>query len=269
MRIAVTDLSDPVFSIFHTLNEAQLRHYYEPAEGIFIAESAKVTDRALSAGYEPVSMLLNEALHTAEAEAVLARLESRFEIPVYTAPENVMTQITGYHLTGGMLCAMRRHPLPPAEAVIAGTERITVLENVTNPTNVGAIIRSAAALGMDAVLLSEGCADPLNRRAIRVSMGCVFQIPWGYIADYGLLKREGFHCAAMALSEHAASLSDPSLAAHEKLAVFMGAEGDGLSEETIAFCDDTVCIPMAHGVDSLNVAAASAVAFWALGKHEN
>ena len=269
MRIPVTDLSDPVFAIFHTLHEAQLRHYFEPHGGLFIAESAKVASRALDAGCVPHSMLLNENLHTEEASSFLARLENEYDIPVYTAPEAVMKQITGYHLTGGLLLAMYRPGLPSPEALIAGARRIVVLENVTNPTNAGAIIRSAAALGMDAVLFREGSADPLNRRAIRVSMGCVFQIPWTYTDDYTLLKDHHFHCVAMALRDDTRSLRDPSLHTHEKIAVFMGAEGDGLSPETISFCDDTVCIPMMHGVDSLNVAAASAVAFWELGLPNN
>ena len=298
MIIPVQDLCDPAFSIFHTLNEAQLRHYYEPEGGIFIAESAKVTERALDAGCVPHSMLVNNALHTEEAERVLRRIGADFDIPVYTAPENVMTKITGYHLTGGLLCAMYRPEMPSPSELLSriqktassGTDpdgngipkkqdqengcpdgrlqRIAVLENVTNPTNAGAIIRSAAALGMDAVLFREGCADPLNRRAIRVSMGCVFQIPWTYISEYSFLKEAGFHCVATALTDHAVSLLDPSLKQHEKLAVFMGAEGNGLFPETIDFCDDTVCIPMQHGVDSLNVAAASAVMFWELGKHQ-
>ena len=268
MRIPVQDLTDPALQIFHTLNEAQLRHYFEPKGGLFIAESAKVTERALDAGCVPHSMLLNEALHTDEAEAVLDRLESSCDFPIYTAPEKVMTALTGYHLTGGMLCAMYRPALPAPEALLSGSDlkRIVILENVTNPTNTGAIIRSAAALGMDAVLIREGGGDPLNRRAIRVSMGCVFQIPWGYISDYQILKQKGFRCAAMALAENAKPLGDPALSAHDRIAVFMGAEGNGLSAETIQFCDDVVIIPMGHGVDSLNVAAASAVAFWELGK---
>ena len=266
MRIPVTDLSDPAFAIFHTLHEAQLRHYFEPHGGLFIAESAKVASRALDAGCIPYSMLLNENLQTEEASCFLARLEKENDIPIYTAPEEVMKQITGYHLTGGMLTAMYRPALPAPEDLIGSARRIVVLENVTNPTNAGAIIRSAAALGMDAVLFREGSTDPLNRRAIRVSMGCVFQIPWTCTDDYSLLKKNQFHCVAMALRNDTKSLRDPSLRAHEKIAVFMGAEGDGLSQETIAFCDDTVCIPMMHGVDSLNVAAASAVAFWELCK---
>ena len=268
MIIPVQDLTDPAFSIFHTLHEAQLRHYYEPDGGIFIAESAKVTERALDAGCVPHSVLLNDALQTEEAVRVINRLSAGFDIPIYTAPENVMTKITGYHLTGGLLCAMFRPEMKDPAALAASSDRIAVLENVTNPTNAGAIIRSAAALGIDAVLLKEGCADPLNRRAIRVSMGCVFQIPWTYIQTYGFLKESGFHCIATALSENAKSLRDPSLKQHKKTAVFMGAEGNGLSDETIRFCDDTVCIPMQHGVDSLNVAAASAVTFWELGRRE-
>ncbi len=265
MRIAVTDLSDPELSIFHTLNEAQLRHFYEPHGGIFIAESAKVTERALDAGLRPHSMLLNEALCSEEAARILARLDAQFDIPVYTAPEKVMTQITGYHLTGGMLCAMYRPELRDVSSLIQNASLIAVLENVTNPTNAGAIIRSAAALEIDAVLFKDGSADPLNRRAIRVSMGCVFQVPWTVITDYSILKEQGFRCMAMALSDDSVSLKDPSLKVHPKVALFMGAEGDGLSPGTISFCDDVVRIPMRPGVDSLNVAAASAVAFWELG----
>lgn len=268
MIIPVQDLTDPALSIFHTLNEAQLRHYFEPHGGLFIAESAKVTERALDAGCVPHSALLNDALHTEEAARVLDRLAASFEIPVYTAPEKVMTKITGYHLTGGLLCAMYRPERKDPAVLAASSERIAVLENVTNPTNAGAIIRSAAALGIDAVLLKEDCADPLNRRAIRVSMGCVFQVPWAYTESYDFLKSSGYRCVAAALSENAKSLRDPSLKRHDKIAVFLGAEGNGLTEETIRFCDDTVCIPMQHGVDSLNVAAASAVMFWELGKKE-
>lgn len=264
MIIPVQDLTDPVFAIFHTLNEAQLRHYFEPDGGIFIAESAKVTERALDAGCVPHSVLMNEALHTEESVRVLTRLKAQYDIPIYTAPEKVLTQITGYHLTGGLLCAMFRPEMPSPASITANARRIAVLENVTNPTNAGAILRSAAALGMDALLFREGCADPLNRRAIRVSMGCVFQMPWTYTRDYAPLKEAGFHCIATALTDRAKSLLDPSLKQHEKIAVFMGAEGNGLSAETIDFCDDTVCIPMRHGVDSLNVAAASAVVFWEL-----
>ncbi len=289
MFIPVNDLTDPELTLYHTLGEAQLRHYYEPHGGLFIAESVKVTERALDAGCRPHSLLINEALRTDESVRLLSRLENEFAVPVYTAPENVMKKITGYHLTGGLLCAMHRPSLPDARTLLclpdsqntpapenasAGPvsdrfidrKRIVVLENVTNPTNAGAIIRSAAAFGMDAVLFKEGSADPLNRRAIRVSMGCVFQVPWTYIKDYSLLKESGYHCIAMALSDHAKALDDPALKAYPKTAVFMGAEGDGLSEETVAFCDDVVCIPMRNGVDSLNVAAAAAVAFWELSK---
>ena len=264
MYIQVTDLDDPELLLYHTLGEAQLRHYYEPHGGLFIAESVKVTERALDAGIKPHSMLVNEALHTPESARLIERLDRGYSIPIYMAPENVMKQITGYHLTGGLLCAMYRPLLPDPSVLIKKDGNIVVLENVTNPTNAGAIIRSAAAFGVDAVFLKDGCADPLNRRAIRVSMGCVFQIPWTIVKEYEILKKNGYHCIAMALSDSAKALDDPALKTYEKKAVFMGAEGDGLTKETIAFCDDTVCIPMQNGVDSLNVAAAAAVAFWEL-----
>lgn len=261
--IKLTDISVPQLDIYARLNEAQLLHYYEPDEGIFIAESPKVIERALNAGYEPISLLMEQRHIDGEARDIIARCN----VPVYTADEEALTGITGFRLTRGALCAMRRKPLPSVEEVCTGTRRIAVLENVMNPTNVGAIFRSAAALNMDAVLLTEGCSDPLYRRAERVSMGTVFQVKWTYFdGSMDTLKGLGFATAAMALDDNSVSISDPALAAEKRLAVVLGTEGDGLAPKTISDCDYTVKIPMAHDVDSLNVAAASAVAFWELGK---
>lgn len=270
--VEITDFSAAELDIYARLNEVQLLHYHEPQPGLFIAESPRVVERALDAGYEPVSFLVEKRHIEGQAKEVLARCG---DVPVYTAEFDVLARLTGFQLTRGMLCAMRRRLLPSAAEVCRSARRIAVLENVVNPTNVGAIIRSAAALNMDAVLLTPSCSDPLYRRAARVSMGTVFQIPWTYFdgASAGwprqgmqLLKNLGFKTAAMALREDSVSIDDPGLMAEEKLAVVLGAEGDGLAAATIADCDYTVRIPMAHGVDSLNVAAASAVAFWQLGK---
>ena len=235
---------------------------------MFIAESPKVIHRALDSGCQPVSLLMERKDIEGSAADILARCP---DIPVFTADEDVLCKLTGYHLTRGVLCAMRRPTLPAMEEICANASRIVILENVQNPTNVGAIFRSAAALGMDAVLLTPGCSNPLYRRSARVSMGTVFQIPWTYTASWpeeGMrqLKALGFKTAAMALKDDSVSIDDPGLVVEEKLAVIMGREGDGLVEQTIAQCDYTVKIPMYHGVDSLNVAAASAVAFWALRK---
>lgn len=261
--IQLTDFSAPELDVYARLNEAQLLHYYEPDEGIFIAESPKVIERALNAGYEPISMLMEQRHINGEARGIIARCD----VPVYTADEEILMKITGFRLTRGALCAMRRKKLLPVEDVCRGARRVAVLENVMNPTNVGAIFRSAAALNMDAVLLTEGCSDPLYRRAERVSMGTVFQVRWTYFdGKMSSLKQLGFATAAMALDDNSVSVSDPKLAAEEKLAVVLGTEGDGLAAKTISDCDYTVKIPMSHGVDSLNVAAASAVAFWELGK---
>lgn len=273
----IEDLEGPHLQIYTKLSESQLYHCREPERGLFIAESPKVIDRALDAGYKPVSLLVDsKELSNREAAHILERLSamSGDEIPVYTAPESVLRVLTGFPLTRGCLCAMERKALPSVEETVRGAERIAVLEEVVNPTNVGAIFRSAAALGMDAVLLTHGCSDPLYRRAIRVSMGTVFQIPWTFVGnrrnpgwpDEGLqtLRRMGFRTAAMALKKDSVSISDPVLIEAPKLAVILGTEGDGLAAETIAACDHTVMIPMEHGVDSLNVAAASAVAFWQL-----
>lgn len=269
--VEITDFAAPELDVYARLTEAQLLNKDKLSEGLFIAESPKVIERALDAGYEPVSFLAEKALIRGETERVLMRCK---EIPIYTAEFDLLTQLTGYKLTRGMLCAMRRPPLPTVEEVCAGAKRIAVLESVMNPTNVGAIFRSAAALHMDAVLLTPGCSNPLYRRAARVSMGSVFQVPWTFIGSEpaewpypGLdrLKAMGFKTAAMALSDDSVSIDDADLMAEEKLAIILGTEGDGLSLRTIADCDYTVKIPMSHGVDSLNVAAASAVAFWQLG----
>lgn len=268
--IEITDFSAPELDVYARLTEAQLLNRFEPAKGMFIAESPKVIHRALDGGYEPVSLLMERKDIAGAAREVLARCPG---VPVYTADEELLCNLTGYHLTRGVLCAMRRPGLSSVEDICAGAARIVVLENVQNPTNVGAIFRSAAALGMDAVLLTPGCSDPLYRRSARVSMGTVFQIPWTFTGDWpgegmAQLSRLGFKTAAMALSDDSVSIDDRRLMAEEKLTVILGSEGDGLTETTIARCDYTVKIPMYHGVDSLNVAAASAVAFWQLRKEK-
>lgn len=269
--IEITDFHAPELDIYARLTEGQLKNRAEPEKGLFIAESPNVIHRALDAGYEPVSMLMERKHIDGQAKEVLARCG---DIPVFTAELDVLTQLTGFQLTRGVLCAMRRKPILPAEDVLKTAKRVAVLENVVNPTNIGAIFRSAAALNMDAVLLTPACCDPLYRRAVRVSMGTVFQIPWAQIGscvedwpDYGLrlLHSYGFKTVAMALRDDSYSIDDPALAAEEKLAIILGTEGEGLADTTIATCDYTVKIPMSHGVDSLNVAAASAVAFWQLG----
>lgn len=269
----IQDLEAPELDIYARLNENQLVHYYEPELGLFITESPKVIERALNAGYEPVSFLMEEKHIEGEAKHLIERCT---DTPVYTANLEILTKLTGFHLTRGALCAMRRKPHPSIESICADAKRIAILENVVNPTNVGAIFRSAAALHMDAVLLTPACADPLYRRAARVSMGTVFQVSWTYIGGDSAqwphpaleeLKKMGFSTAALALSDHSVSIDDPDLMSEEKLAVILGTEGDGLAKNTIAACDYTVKIPMSHDVDSLNVAAASAVAFWQLGNH--
>ena len=266
--IEITDFSAPELDVYARLTEAQLLNRFEPAKGMFIAESPKVIHRALDAGCQPVSLLMERKDITGAAREILQRCP---EVPVYTADEELLCNLTGYHLTRGVLCAMRRPALPDAQQLCTGVSRIVVLENIMNPTNIGAIFRSAAALGMDAVLLTPGCSNPLYRRSARVSMGTVFQIPWTYTPQWpeegmDLLKAMGFKTAAMALREDSVSVDDPDLMGEEKLAIVLGSEGDGLTNDTIASCDYTVKIPMFHGVDSLNVAAASAVAFWQLGK---
>jgi tRNA G18 (ribose-2'-O)-methylase SpoU len=264
--IHITDFSAPELDIFARKTENQLLNREHPAEGIFIAESPKVVERALDAGYEPVALLVEDRHIDGEARGILERVG---DAPVYTASFEVLKQLTGFPLTRGVLCAMRRKELPPLEEILAGATRIAVLENVMNPTNVGAIFRSAAALGMDAVLLTPGSSNPLYRRCIRVSMGTVFQVSWTFAPDNWQeeLKRLGFATAALALRDDTLSIRDPRLAAEEKLALVLGTEGDGLADGTITNCDYTVKIPMTHGVDSLNVAAASAVAFFQLGNN--
>ena len=262
--IFLTDLERPELDVFARLNEREVAHYYEPEGGLFIAESAKVVLRALNAGYEPVILLVESRQIAKEAEPVLERCPG---VPVYAAELSVLMKLTGYTLTGGVLCAMRRRKPVSPESLLARARTVAVLENVTNPTNVGAIIRSAAAMFIDAVLLTPGCSDPLYRRAARVSMGTVFQIPWTFFpsSDYfPVLKAAGFTTAALALSENSVSISHPCLSDIPKAALLLGSEGYGLSEETIRASDYVVKIPMAQGIDSLNVAAASAVAFWEL-----
>lgn len=261
--IEIQDFSAPELDVYARLTEAQLLNREHPEQGLFIAESPKVVERALRGGFRPVSMLVERKHIAGEANSVI---EACGQIPVYTAEFDVLTQLTGFQLTRGVLCAMHRKPLPTVEAVCRGARRIAVLEDVMNPTNIGAIFRSAAALGMDAVLLTPACSDPLYRRAIRVSMGTVFQIPWTWLEpDWPrTLKELGFQTAAMALRDDTLSIRDPRLTQAEKLAIVLGTEGDGLADGTIAACDYTVKIPMTHEVDSLNVAAASAVAFWQL-----
>ena len=263
--IALTDFNDPRLDVYARLSEAQLLNREHPEEGIFIAESPKVIERALDAGCVPLSVLVEDKHVDGEAKEVLARCG---DIPVFAAPFDLLTQLTGFKLTRGLLCAMRRPAPLSVEEVCRDARRVAVLENVMNPTNIGAIIRSAAALNIDAVLLTYGCSDPLYRRAIRVSMGTVFQVPWAWLeGDVAQLKALGFKTAAMALSDNSVSIKDKQLLAEEKLAIVLGTEGDGLAEATIANCDYTVRIPMTHGVDSLNVAAASAVAFWQLANN--
>lgn len=272
--IEITDFAAPELDVYARFSEAQLLNRFQPEKGLFIAESPKVIERALDAGCVPVSILVEEKHIAGEARGVIARCG---EIPVYTAAFDVLTQLTGFQLTRGMLCAMHRPPQPSVEEICAQARRIAILEDIMNPTNLGAIFRSAAALNMDAVLLTPGCSDPLYRRSIRVSMGTVFQVPWAFLgtqpsqwATYGMehIKSLGFKTAAMALRDDSVSIKDPRLLSEEKLAIILGTEGDGLASNTIAQCDYTVRIPMSHGVDSLNVAAASAVAFWQLGNQE-
>ena len=259
----ITDFDAPELDIYARLTEAQLLNRFEPKKGMFIAESPKVIMRALDAGCVPVSLLVERGHVNAEAEEAILRCG---DVPVFTAPLDVLTKLTGFQLTRGMLCAMRRPALKSVEEVTAGTRRVVVLENIQNPTNVGAIFRSATALGMDAVLLTPNCSNPLYRRSARVSMGTVFQVPWTYMSENWQeeLKALGFKTCAMALKDDSYSVDDPALRQVDKLAVVLGSEGDGLAADTIANCDYTVKIPMYHGVDSLNVAAASAVAFWEL-----
>lgn len=269
--IEITDFHAPELDPYARLTERQLLNRDKPEKGLFIAESPKVIERALDAGCVPVSLLLERKHIAGEARSIIERCG---DIPVYTADFAVLTQLTGFNLTRGALCLMRRPKLSEASSIYRDAHRIAILENVMNPTNIGAIFRSAAALNMDAVLLTPACSDPLYRRAIRVSMGCVFQIPWTFLGQEESewpqpaihnLKAYGYKTAALALSDHSVSIDHPELMAEERLAIILGTEGDGLAASTIADCDYTVKIPMSHGVDSLNVAAASAVAFWQLG----
>ena len=259
----VTDFSDPELDIYARLTEVQLLNRREPDKGIFIAESPKVIERALNAGCVPISFLMETRHVENQAKGLIARCG---DIPVFTAELDVLTQLTGFKLTRGMLCAMYRPKLPSVADICKNARRVAVLEDVMNPTNVGAIFRSAAALGIDAVVLTSASSDPLYRRSIRVSMGTVFQVPWTYLGEGGIseLRRLGFKTAAMALKSDSLPIYDPRLAKIDKLAIVLGTEGDGLAAGTIADCDYTVLIPMSHGVDSLNVAAASAVAFYQL-----
>lgn len=269
--IEITDYNSKELDIFARTSEAALANLYAPDGGIFIAESPKVIERALAAGYEPESILAESGQLSGEGGRIFDMCP---DVPVYTAPMDVLTKITGFKLTRGMLCVMKRRTLPGMDEICNGAARLALLENVVNPTNIGAIFRSAAALGIDGILLTPGCADPLYRRAARVSMGTVFQIPWTYIdktvkwPEEGMayLHDMGFKTAAFALHDDSVSIDDNRLMSEEKLVIILGTEGDGLADATIADCDYTVKIPMAHGVDSLNVAAASAVAFWQLGK---
>lgn len=280
--IEITDFSMPELDLFARLSEPQLLHYDEPGPGIFLAETITVIERALDAGHEPISFLMDHKLVAGQAKELLDRCP---DVPVYTAKLDDIVKLLGYALPRGILCAMRRKKPAAPEEILSGARRIVILEKVTNPTNIGAIFRSAAALGMDAVLLSEDCTDPLYRRAVRVGVGTVFQIPWLQVrhgrrsgedwrhapknaqALIQRVKEAGFYTVAMALREESLAVNDPNLLAREKIAVVLGSEGYGLLQETIDLCDSTVMIPMSHGVDSLNVAAASAVAFWEIGRH--
>ncbi len=271
--IKITDLNLPELDIYARLSEVQLLRYNEPDLGLFICESPKVITRALDAGYTPISILMEDKEIKDE---VLEIIERCGDIPVYTADYETLSQLTGFNLTRGMLCAMKRNALPSVADIVKNARRIAVMEDVVNPTNVGAIFRSAAALNMDAILLTPACSNPLYRRAARVSMGTVFQAPWtffehgpsedvqnNYVTE---LKELGFKTVAFALRDDSITIDSPQLAAEEKLAIILGTEGEGLKDSTLKTCDYTVKIPMSHSVDSLNVAAASAIAFWELGK---
>lgn len=270
--IEITDINRPELDAYARLTESQLRSRRDPEKGIFIAEGLTVINHALDAGLVPLSFLVERRHIEGKARETLKRCP---DAPVYTAESSILSSLTGFELTRGVLCAMKRPVIKDINEIIAGAGRVAVLENIVDPTNVGAIFRCAAALGMDAVLLTPSCCDPLNRRSVRVSMGTVFQIPWtripGEAADWPhpgmeILRGSGFKTAALALSKSAVSIENAQLCAEDKLAVLLGSEGDGLSSETIAACDYNVIIPMSNGVDSLNVAAAAAVAFWQLKK---
>jgi len=264
----INNLSLPELQMYANTSEVQLMRYYEPDYGIFIAESPKVIRRALDSGYSPVSVLAEKKYISGQAKDII---EKCADIPIYTADSDILTNITGFRLTQGILCAMRRKKLPEVSEICGNASRIAVLEDIMNQTNVGAVFRNAAALGFEAVLLTSGCSDPLYRRSVRVSMGTVFQIPWTYISDsdsdyISILKNMGFATAAMALSGNSVNIDDSDLISEKRLAVILGTEGDGLKDSTIERCDYNVKIPMYNNVDSLNVAAASAIAFWQLGK---
>lgn len=278
--VRITDLHIPQLDMYVGTNEVGLLRYFEPEQGVFIAESPNVIERALVAGYEPLSFLMEEKSYEKMPQKIIdlvVQWEKKplvHQIPMYVTDENTMKALAGYPMTRGLLCAMRRRELPTLEGICKNAKRIAILENVMNPTNVGAIFRSAAALNMDAVLLTDGCSDPLYRRACRVSMGTVFQIPWTFLSKeewpntaLGQLGKFGYKTAAMALTDDSVSIDDEQLLREDKLAILLGTEGTGLMQKTIDRCDYTVKIPMAHGVDSLNVAAASAVAFWQLAQH--
>ena len=264
--IYLNSIEDPALDVYARLTEAQIRNRFEPEKGVFIAESPKVIRLALATGFEPMSFLMEEKHIEGDAKELLLRCP---DAPVYTGSRETLQSLTGYALTRGVLAAMKRKPLPDPDAVLSEAKRVAVLEGVVDAANLGAIVRSAAALNIDAILFSPTCCDPLNRRAVRVSMGTVFQVPWTVLSDWpegglALLRAHGFKTAAMALVDDSLSMDDPVLKSCERLAIVLGTEGDGLSKATIAACDYAVKIPMAHGVDSLNVAAASAVAFWEL-----
>ncbi|MBQ6236232.1 MAG: RNA methyltransferase [Clostridia bacterium] len=263
--IYLHSIEDPALDVYARLTEAQIRNRLEPEKGVFIAESPKVIRLALVTGFEPVSFLMEEKHIEGDAKDLLLRCP---DVPAYTGSRETLQSLTGYALTRGVLAAMKRKPQPALDDVLSGAKRVAVLDGIVDAGNLGAIVRSAAALNMDAVLFSPTCCDPLNRRAVRVSMGTIFQVPWTFLPENGLqlLRERGFFTAAMALVNDSLPMDDPRLKACERLAIVLGTEGDGLSAETIAVCDCAVRIPMAHGVDSLNVAAASAVAFWELRK---
>lgn len=262
--IQLNDLTHPGVAPYCSLTEAQLRNRLDPEQGIFIAESPKVIRVAINAGYVPISMLCEERHIAGDAADIISRFP---DLTIFTGDRQLLAELTGYRLTRGVLCAMRRHPLPSADQICADASRIAVIDGVVDTTNIGAIFRSAAALGIDAILLTPTSCDPLNRRAIRVSMGTVFQIPWTWLdRPIQSLSASGFKTVAMALTDRSIPLDDPQLADEPRLAIVLGTEGDGLADQVIADADYTVRIPMAHGVDSLNVAAASAVAFWQLRK---
>ncbi|MBO5173131.1 MAG: RNA methyltransferase [Bacteroidaceae bacterium] len=265
MITRITDIEDPRVQVFSRLTEAQLRNRLDPSRGVFIAESPKVIRVALDAGYQPLSLLCEEKHIVGDAHDIVARLQEQ-GAEIYTGSRELLASLTGYTLTRGVLCAMRRPVESSVENVVDKAHRVVVIDGVVDATNIGAIFRSAAALGIDAVLVTRSSCDPWNRRAIRVSMGSVFLVPWTWLEDYSQLREQGFATCAMALDDRSIGIDDPILHAQERLAIIMGTEGEGLPDETIKAADYVVKIPMAHGVDSLNVAAAASVAFWELRK---